>query len=209
MKPTTPAKGAPGKGGANKERRRPPQAQAGAPWRSAVGGSARGKARRRGPRTRGPSRRCREAPGPPSERLGSRRRRHQAESAGASRRAVADQNPFGKNLPKTFFDIGVVLKTIQAQRLYEAKRFPSFESFVEREIDLGKTTSMRSSCASRRSSKRKEPSKWAWTALLPRSPPSSPRENRRARGSRARPYPRRPFPFVRRANRAKHRRGGH
>jgi hypothetical protein len=36
-----------------------------------------------------------------------------------------------------------VLKNIQARRLYEAKRFPSFEAFVEREIDLGKTTSLR------------------------------------------------------------------
>jgi hypothetical protein len=48
-----------------------------------------------------------------------------------------------KNLPKTFYDIGVVLKDIQARRLYEAKRFPSFEAFVEREIDLGKTTSLK------------------------------------------------------------------
>jgi hypothetical protein len=48
-----------------------------------------------------------------------------------------------KNLPKTFFDIGLVLKDIQTRRLYEAKRFPSFEAFVEREIDLGKTTALR------------------------------------------------------------------
>jgi len=48
-----------------------------------------------------------------------------------------------KNLPKTFYDIGVILKDIQARRLYEAKRFPSFEAFVEREIDLGKTTSLK------------------------------------------------------------------
>ena len=48
-----------------------------------------------------------------------------------------------KSLPKTFYDIGVLLKDIQAKRLYEAKRFPSFESFVEREIDLGKTTALR------------------------------------------------------------------
>ena len=48
-----------------------------------------------------------------------------------------------KNLGKSFYDIGVVLRDIQTRRLYEAKRFPSFESFVEREIDLGKTTSLR------------------------------------------------------------------
>jgi len=50
---------------------------------------------------------------------------------------------YRKNLLKTFYDIGLVLREIQTRRLYEAKRFPSFESFVEREIDLGKTTSMR------------------------------------------------------------------
>lgn len=57
--------------------------------------------------------------------------------------ALAQIKGYRKNLPKTFFDIGVILKDIQAKRLYEAKRFPSFESFVEREIDLGKTTSLR------------------------------------------------------------------
>jgi hypothetical protein len=50
---------------------------------------------------------------------------------------------YRKNVLKTFYDIGLVLREIQTRRLYEAKRFPSFESFVEREIDLGKTTSMR------------------------------------------------------------------
>jgi hypothetical protein len=57
--------------------------------------------------------------------------------------ALAQIKGFRKNLPKTFFDIGLVLKDIQTRRLYEAKRFPSFESFVEREIDLGKTTALR------------------------------------------------------------------
>jgi hypothetical protein len=57
--------------------------------------------------------------------------------------ALAQIKGLRKNLPKTFYDIGVVLKDIQTRRLYEAKRFPSFESFVEREIDLGKTTSLR------------------------------------------------------------------
>jgi hypothetical protein len=57
--------------------------------------------------------------------------------------ALAQIKALRKSLPKTFYDIGVVLKDIQARRLYEAKRFPSFEAFVEREIDLGKTTSLR------------------------------------------------------------------
>lgn len=57
--------------------------------------------------------------------------------------ALSQIKALRKNLSKSFYDIGTVLKTIQARRLYEAKRFPSFESFVEREIDLGKTTSLR------------------------------------------------------------------
>jgi hypothetical protein len=48
-----------------------------------------------------------------------------------------------KNLGKGFFDIGVILKDIQARRLYEAKGYGTFESFLEREIDLGKSTSLR------------------------------------------------------------------
>ena len=57
--------------------------------------------------------------------------------------ALAQIKGLRKNLAKSFFDIGLILKDIQGRRLYEAKRFPSFESFVEREIDLGKTTSLR------------------------------------------------------------------
>jgi hypothetical protein len=57
--------------------------------------------------------------------------------------ALAQIKTFRKNLPKTFFDIGAVLRDIQTRRLYEAKRFPSFEAFVEREIDLGKTTALK------------------------------------------------------------------
>ncbi len=50
---------------------------------------------------------------------------------------------FRKNLNKGFYDIGTVLRDIQAKRLYEAKGFGSFEAFLEREIDLGKVTSLR------------------------------------------------------------------
>jgi hypothetical protein len=57
--------------------------------------------------------------------------------------ALAQIKALRKSLPKTFYDIGLVLKDIQTRRLYEAKRFPSFEAFVEREIDLGKTTALR------------------------------------------------------------------
>jgi hypothetical protein len=49
-----------------------------------------------------------------------------------------------KNLAKGFYDIGVVLKDIQARQLYQAKGFGTFEAFLERETaELGKTTALR------------------------------------------------------------------
>jgi hypothetical protein len=57
--------------------------------------------------------------------------------------ALAQIKTLRKNLGKNFFEIGLILKNIETRKLYEAKRFPSFESFVEREIDLGKTTSLK------------------------------------------------------------------
>jgi hypothetical protein len=57
--------------------------------------------------------------------------------------ALVQIKGFRKSLHKTFFDIGNVLKDVQARRLYEAKGFGTFEAFLEREIDLGKTTGLR------------------------------------------------------------------
>jgi hypothetical protein len=48
-----------------------------------------------------------------------------------------------KRMEKGFFDIGVVLAEIQEQGLFVAKGFGSFDAFLEREIDLGKQTSMK------------------------------------------------------------------
>jgi len=48
-----------------------------------------------------------------------------------------------KNLNKGFWDIGGVLKDVQQRKLYEAKGYGSFEAFLEREIDLGKTTALK------------------------------------------------------------------
>jgi hypothetical protein len=51
---------------------------------------------------------------------------------------------FRKNLAKGFYDVGLVLKDIQARRLFEAKGFGTFEAFLERETaELGKTTALR------------------------------------------------------------------
>lgn len=57
--------------------------------------------------------------------------------------ALVQIKGFRKNLNKGFYDIGNILKDIQARRLYEAKGYGTFEAFLEREIDLGKTTSLR------------------------------------------------------------------
>ncbi len=48
-----------------------------------------------------------------------------------------------KNLSKSFYDIGLILRDVQLRQLYLAKGFGSFEAFLEREMDLGKTTSLR------------------------------------------------------------------
>jgi hypothetical protein len=57
--------------------------------------------------------------------------------------ALLQIRSYRKNLNKGFFDIGGVLKDIQARKLYEAKGYGSFEAFLEREIDLGKTTALK------------------------------------------------------------------
>ena len=48
-----------------------------------------------------------------------------------------------KRLEKGFFEIGQVLYEIQVDELYLAKGYGSFEAFLEREIDLGKQTSLK------------------------------------------------------------------
>jgi len=50
---------------------------------------------------------------------------------------------FRKRLEKGFYEIGQVLAEIQQQELYLAKGYGSFEAFLEREIDLGKQTSLK------------------------------------------------------------------
>jgi hypothetical protein len=46
-------------------------------------------------------------------------------------------------IQKNFFDIGQHLDAIREGKLYEVKGYGSFESFVEREMDLDKVTCMR------------------------------------------------------------------
>lgn len=47
-----------------------------------------------------------------------------------------------KNFAKGFYDVGVVLRDVQAAKLYEAKGYGSLEAFLEREIDLGKLAAL-------------------------------------------------------------------
>ncbi|MEP7051960.1 MAG: hypothetical protein ABJB12_16465 [Pseudomonadota bacterium] len=51
--------------------------------------------------------------------------------------------PLRKNLHEGFFQLGVELKRIQEEKLYEAKGFSSFEVFAERELELGKATALK------------------------------------------------------------------
>jgi len=48
-----------------------------------------------------------------------------------------------KNLNENFFSLGAELKHIQEEKLYEAKGYSSFETFAERELDLGKATTLK------------------------------------------------------------------
>lgn len=57
--------------------------------------------------------------------------------------ATAQVKALKRSLQKNFFEIGVQLDRIREERLYEVKGYGSFESFVERELDLDKPTCMR------------------------------------------------------------------
>jgi hypothetical protein len=48
-----------------------------------------------------------------------------------------------KTVHDTFFEMGEVLGIIKDRELYVAKGYSTFESFVEREVDLGKTVTLR------------------------------------------------------------------
>jgi len=57
--------------------------------------------------------------------------------------ALTQIKAFRKNLNKSFYDIGMILREIRERQLFLAKGFGSFDAFLEREMDLGKTTSLR------------------------------------------------------------------
>jgi hypothetical protein len=57
--------------------------------------------------------------------------------------ALVQLRALRKNLAEKFYEAGRILGTIKDGNLYEAKGYTSFEAFVERELDLGKTTPLR------------------------------------------------------------------
>jgi hypothetical protein len=57
--------------------------------------------------------------------------------------ATAQIKALKRSVQKNFFDIGQQLERIREDKLYEVKGYGSFESFVEREVDLDKVTCMR------------------------------------------------------------------
>jgi hypothetical protein len=57
--------------------------------------------------------------------------------------ATAQIKAFKRALQKNFFDVGLQLERIREEKLFEVKGYGSFESFLEREMDLDKVTCMR------------------------------------------------------------------
>lgn len=66
---------------------------------------------------------------------------------GALATATSQIRNYKRALQKSFFDIGLILKDIDEQKLYEVKGYGSFEAFLEREIDLGKQLGLKLSRA--------------------------------------------------------------
>jgi hypothetical protein len=57
--------------------------------------------------------------------------------------ATAQIKALKRAMQKNFFDVGMQLDRIRDEKLYEVKGYGSFESFLEREMDLDKVTCMR------------------------------------------------------------------
>jgi hypothetical protein len=57
--------------------------------------------------------------------------------------AAATIKTLKRSIQKNFFDVGLQLERIREEKLYEVKGYGSFESFLEREMDLDKVTCMR------------------------------------------------------------------
>lgn len=65
------------------------------------------------------------------------------ERVGELHNALQRVRALRKGLPDSFYDLGVVLKSISDERLFDAKGYATFEAFVDREVDLGKNVALR------------------------------------------------------------------
>ena len=57
--------------------------------------------------------------------------------------ATEQMKTLRKNVAKNFFEVGLLLRDIQTRKLFGAKGYQSFESFLERESDIGKAVALR------------------------------------------------------------------
>lgn len=80
------------------------------------------------------------APKPAPAKSGPALKARFAEVASTTSRINGMKNSISKN----FFEVGLLLNKIRLDRLYEVKGYGSFESFVEREINVNKIVCMRS-----------------------------------------------------------------
>jgi hypothetical protein len=57
--------------------------------------------------------------------------------------ATARARQLKRSIAKDFWEVASILLNIADQRLYEVKGYASFEAFAERELELGKSTTIR------------------------------------------------------------------
>lgn len=57
--------------------------------------------------------------------------------------AMEQMRTHRKNIGKNFFEVGLLLREIQTRKLFGAKGYQSFESFLDREVDIGKAVALR------------------------------------------------------------------
>ncbi|MDW8361223.1 MAG: hypothetical protein RMK74_02385 [Myxococcales bacterium] len=65
------------------------------------------------------------------------------ERLAALTRALGQIRQLRRSYPRSFYDIGLLLRDVRDRRLYGAKGYSTFESFVDREVDLGRMACLR------------------------------------------------------------------
>lgn len=120
-----------------------PADEAGGKRKFSLRGAAPWAARHAAKQAQEAEQRMREPPRPGSARA-TLRTPEQAEEikdrVGRLHQALGRIRLLRKNLAGGFFEMGVLLKNISEEKLYDAKGYNSFEAFAEREIDLPKNT---------------------------------------------------------------------